>query len=206
MRSPVATRKEDLMGKIILSEFVTLDGVMQDPGGVGEFDQGGWQVPFFDDDINAYAGEVLFESDALLLGRVTFESFAQAWPSFTDEQGFADRMNSLPKFVASRTLSEPLEWNGTLIRGDVPGEAKRLKEDHTLLINGSGELAQVLMNEGLVDDYRIWVHPVVLGAGKRLFRDGQEISGLTLRDVRQTSKGVVILAMDAGGERTGSPT
>ena len=185
------------MGKIILSEFVTLDGVMQDPGGVGEFDQGGWQIPFFDDDINAYAGEVLNEADALLLGRMTFESFAQAWPTLTDEQGFADRMNRLPKFVASRTLSEPLEWNGTLIRDTVPGEVRRLKEDHTLLINGSGELSQVLIKDGLVDDFRIWIHPVVLGAGKRLFRDDYGTTALTLRDVRQTSKGVVILAMDA---------
>lgn len=190
------------MGKIILSEFTTLDGVMQAPGPDDEFEQAGWQIPFFDDDINAYAQEVLNESDALLLGRVTFEAFAQAWPSITDEQGFADRMNSMRKFVASRTLSEPLQWNGALISGDVTEGVRRLKEDHTLLINGSGELAQGLMKEGLIDDFRIWIHPVILGAGKRLFREGQGVSGLTLREVRQTGKGVVILAMDATGGST----
>jgi dihydrofolate reductase len=192
------------MGKIMLSEFVTLDGVMEAPGGGEDFAQGGWQIPFFDEDINAIARDVLFESDALLLGRVTFELYAQAWPSFTDEQGFADRMNSLPKFVASRTLTEPLEWNATLIKGDVADEVRRLKDEHNLLVNGSGELVHALAQHGLIDDYRIWIHPVVLGAGKRLFRDGVGIGGLSLREIRRTSTGVVILALDAAGDRAGS--
>jgi dihydrofolate reductase len=115
------------MGKVILSEFVTLDGVMQDPGGGGEFEHGGWQVPFFDEDINTFAQEILSESDALLLGRVTYEQFAQAWPTLTDEQGFAERMNTMPKYVASTTLTEPLEWNASLIRGDVAKEVAKLK-------------------------------------------------------------------------------
>jgi dihydrofolate reductase len=184
------------VGKVILSEFVTLDDVIEDPGGGEGLEQGGWQVPFFDDDINAYAQEVLFESDALLLGRVTFEHFAQVWPSITDDEGFADRMNSVPKFVASRTLAEPLVWNATLIKGDVVEEVNRLKQDRIVLLNGSGELARTLMQHGVIDDYRIWIHPVVLGAGKRLFPDGFELKGLSLRESRTTRKGVVILAFD----------
>ncbi|HEX2423341.1 MAG TPA: dihydrofolate reductase family protein [Actinomycetota bacterium] len=185
------------MGEVILSEFVTLDGVMQDPGGGGEFEHGGWQVPFFDDDLDAYAQEVLAEADALLLGRVTFEEFAQAWPSVTDDTGFADRMNSMSKFVASTTLSEPLGWNATLIRGDVANEVRELKEDHTLLINGSGQLVQTLMRAGLIDDFRIWVHPVVVGAGKRLFTEGTGFAGMELKGTRTTGRGIVILELEA---------
>src|SRR5262249_53918743 len=145
------------MGKVILSEFVTLDGVMQDPGGAGEFEHGGWQVPFFDDDLDGDAQEVLGDADALLLGRVTFETFAEAWPSVVDATGFADRMNSMPKFVASTTLTEPLAWNGTLLHGDVATEVRELKDDQTLLVNGSGDLARTLMRAGVIDDFRIWV-------------------------------------------------
>jgi dihydrofolate reductase len=185
------------MGKVILSEFVTLDDVMEAPGGGEGFEQGGWQIPFFDEDINAYARGVLFESDALLLGRVTFELYAEAWPSITDDEGFADRMNSMPKFVASRTMTEPLAWNATLIKGDVVEEVNRLKQDRTLLINGSQELVRALMQRSLIDDYRIWIHPVVLGAGRRLFSDGIGVKGLSLKETRTTSSGVVILALDA---------
>jgi dihydrofolate reductase len=185
------------VGKVILSEFVTLDGVMQDPGGGGEFEKGGWQVPFFDNDLNDIAQEILRESDAMLLGRVTFELYAQAWPTITDEQGFADRMNSMPKFVASTTLAEPLEWNGTLLKGDVIDEVRTLKRDKTLLINGSGQLVQALMKHGLIDDFRLWIHPIVLGAGKRLFLDGTESGALTLKDTRTTSSGIVVLALEA---------
>lgn len=179
---------------------MTLDGVMEDPGGGEGLEQGGWQIPFFDDDINAYAKEVLSESDALLLGRVTFERFAQAWPSITDEEGFADRMNGISKFVASRTMAEPLGWNATLIKGDVVEEVNRLKQERTLLLNGSGELARTLMQHGVIDDYRIWIHPVVLGAGKRLFPDGIGVRGLRLTEARTMSSGVVMLALDAAGE------
>jgi dihydrofolate reductase len=166
-------------------------------GDDGGLEQGGWQIPFFDDDINAYAREVLFESDGLLLGRVTFEDFAKAWPSITDDEGFADRMNSMPKFVASRTLTEPLDWNAKLIEGDVVEGVNRLKRDRTLLVNGSGELARELMRRGLIDEYRIWIHPVVLGAGKRLFTDGVGVKGLSLKGSRTLGSGVVILALDA---------
>jgi dihydrofolate reductase len=185
------------VGKVTVSEFVTLDGVMQDPGGGGEFEKGGWQVPFFDHDLNSLAREILLDSDALLLGRITFELYAQAWPTITDEDGFADKMNSMPKFVASTTLAEPLEWNGTLLKGDVIDEVRRLKKDHNLLINGSGQLVQALMKHGLIDDFRIWIHPVVLGAGKRLFIEGSETAAMTLKNMWTTSTGVVVLALEA---------
>jgi dihydrofolate reductase len=185
------------VGKVVLSEFVTLDDVMEDPGGGEGLERGGWQIPFVDDDLNAYAREVLFESDALLLGRVTFETFAQAWPSITDEEGFADTMNTMPKFVVSRTLTEPLDWNATLIKGDVVEEVNRLKQDRTLLMYGSGELAGALMRSGLIDDFRIWIHPIALGAGRRLFPDGMAVEGLRLKEARTTGSGVVILSLDA---------
>jgi dihydrofolate reductase len=188
--------KEAQMGKVILSEFVTLDGVMQDPGGGEEFEHGGWQVPFFDDeDINTVAQEILSESDALLLGRVTYEQFAQVWPTITDEQGFAERMNTMPKYVASTTLTEPLQWNASLIQGDVAEEVAKLKRDRNLLVNGSGKLTQTLLRHALVDDFRIWIHPVVLGDGERLFTDGGETTAMKLRDTRVTSAGVVVLSL-----------
>jgi dihydrofolate reductase len=185
------------MGKVILSEFVTLDGVMQDPGGSEGFEHGGWQVPFFDEDINSFAQEILVESDVLLLGRVTYESFAQAWPTLTDDQGFADRMNSMPKYVASTTLTEPLAWNASLIRGDVAEEVAKLKRDHTLLVNGSGRFAQTLMRHGLIDDFRMWIHPVALGTGQRLFTEESGTVGMRLENVRTTSLGVVLVSLAA---------
>jgi dihydrofolate reductase len=185
------------VGKVIVSEWVTLDGVMQDPGGAEGFEHGGWQIPFFDEDINTFAKEILDESDALLLGRVTYESFAEAWPTLTDDQGFAEKMNGMPKYVASTTLTEPLEWNASLIRGVVADEVAKLKRDHTLLINGSGRFTQTLLRLGLIDDFRIWIHPVVVGAGQRLFTEGIGMVGMRLEDVRQTSLGVVLLSLTA---------
>ena len=187
------------MGKVVLSEFLTIDGVVQDPGGGEEFERGGWQAPFFDEDLDRYAQEILFESDALLLGRVTYEEFAQAWPGVTDDHGFADRMNSMPKYVASTTLTDPLEWNARLIRGDVAEEVRKLKRDHNLLVNGSGRLARALMDHGLIDEFRIWIHPIVLGAGRRLFTEGVGTMGLRLEDMRRTTKGVVILSLGVAG-------
>src|SRR4029453_7025450 len=114
-RAKKQIRKETVVGKLILSEFVTLDGVMEDPGGDEGFPLGGWQVPFFDEALNDAAQVVLAEADALLLGRVTFERFSRVWPSITDEQGFAEKMNAMPKFVASNTLTEPIGWHGKVI-------------------------------------------------------------------------------------------
>src|SRR5262245_66243191 len=117
------------MRKVVAAEYMTVDGVMTDPGGVGEIEHGGWSNPYFNDELAEYQSDQLFASDALLLGRITFEGFAAAWPSMEEtEGGFAVRMNTLPKFVASRSLSEPLPWNGTLLKGELADEVARVRE------------------------------------------------------------------------------
>src|SRR4030095_16306856 len=134
------------MSKVVVAMFVTLDGVMEDPGGGEGFQHGGWQLPLFDQDMADGVRDGLFAGGALLLGRVTYQHFAAAWPSMTDEEGFADRMNSLPKYVASTTLQEPLAWNATLLTGDVAEAVAKLKQQPggDLLVQGSGQLARTL--------------------------------------------------------------
>jgi dihydrofolate reductase len=191
------------MRRVVASEFVTLDGVMTDPGGVGEIEHGGWSNPYFNDELADYQSEQLFSSDALLLGRVTFEGFAAVWPSMEETDGeFAVRMNSLPKFVASRTLKEPLPWNGALLRGDLAEEVAKLKKQpgQDILIYGSGELVNELHPHGLIDEYRLMVFPVTLGIGKRLFGDRVGKRDLNLSDATTTSSGVAVLTYQAGGE------
>ncbi len=159
------------MRKVIVSEYVTLDGVMEDPGGGEKSEHGGWSFQFWNEEAAKYKFDELFASDALLLGRVTYQGFAKAWPSMTDEHGFADRMNGLPKFVVSTTLEE-VEWNNSrLIKGNIAEEVYKLKQQpgQDILVAGSGELVHTLMQHDLIDEYRIMVHPVVLGSGKRLF-------------------------------------
>jgi dihydrofolate reductase len=184
------------VGAIVLSEFVTLDGVMEAPGGEEHPDgKGGWTMRFFDADAGKFKQEELFAADALLLGRVTYELFAGAWPTMTDETGFADRMNSLPKFVASTTLREPLEWNATLLEGEIPEAVRALKQrfDRDILVFGSGDLVHALVRDGLIDEYRLLVFPVILGSGKRLFPDGVDVTDLELVDTKTTSTGAAIL-------------
>lgn len=173
------------MGKVVAAEYVSLDGVMEEPS---------WTMPYFNEELGQAQRDLLFESDALLLGRVTYEGFAAAWPSMTDEQGFADRMNGLPKHVVSTTLDEA-EWNATLIKGNVVEEVTALRQrpDRRMLIYGSADLVNTLMPHGLIDEYRLMVHPIVLGSGKRLFRDGLEETALQLVDTTTTATGVVIL-------------
>lgn len=172
------------MRNVIVSEYVSLDGVMEEPM---------WTVPYWNDDIAKFKLDELFSSDALLLGRVTYQGFAKAWPSMQDEQGFADRMNSLHKYVASRTLEEA-EWNATVLKHNIVDEVADLKQQpgENLLIFGSGELVQTLIQHDLIDEYRLLVYPVVLGGGKRLFK---EESKTTLKLVGTTtfSSGVVAL-------------
>lgn len=167
-----------------MSTYVTLDGVMEAPS---------WSAPFWNEEAAKYAYDQLFASDALLLGRVTYQGFAAAWPSMTDEEGFADRMNGLPKFVASTTLSDP-QWNASLLEGDVAAEVSKLKQQpgQDILIYGSSGLVHTLMPHDLIDEYRIWVYPVIVGSGRRLFRDGSE-TALSLVDTKTFSSGVVIL-------------
>jgi dihydrofolate reductase len=186
--------------KLIVSEFLTLDGVMQGPGGADEdreggFEHGGWQGPYFDDAEEGKAIDATMnETGAFLLGRRTYDIFAAYWPTSTGE--FADVMNDMPTFVASTTLSEPLEWkNSTLLKGDVAEAVRELKEGDgkAIQVIGSGELARTLMANDLVDEYRLMVYPVVLGAGKRLFREGGPRIALKLVDGSITPKGVQIL-------------
>ena len=175
------------MRRVVASEYVSLDGVMEAPEK--------WTFQFWNDEHAKYAQDQLFASDALLLGRVTYQVFAAAWPSRTDEAGFADRMNGLSKFVVSTTL-EAAEWNNSsLITGDVAEKVSELKRQPggDILIYGSGGLVDTLMRHGLIDEYRLWVHPVVVGSGKRLFRDGSEATVLRLVETEAFSSGVVVL-------------
>src|SRR6266536_2753745 len=155
------------MRKVIVAMYVSVDGVVEDPGGAEGFRHGGWTVPYWNDELAEFQSRLLFASDALLLGRVTYEAFAAAWPDMTHEAGeFADRMNSLPKFVATRTLDQ-LEWNATPLKGDIVEEVAELKQQpgQNLLIYGSGQLVDTLTRDGLIDEYSFMVHPVVLGTG-----------------------------------------
>jgi dihydrofolate reductase len=182
------------MRKLVVSEFVTLDGVMEGPGPIDPFPHAGWSMPYGSPEFGQFKFDELFASDALLLGRVTYEGFAAAWPGRTDEQGFADRMNSIPKYVVSTTRSEAA-WNNSRIIGENVIEAiQALKEQsgQDILVAGSGALLQTLMAHNLVDEYRLLAYPVVLGSGKRLFKDGAEAT-LTLIEARAIANGVALL-------------
>jgi dihydrofolate reductase len=183
------------MRNVIVTEFISLDGVIEDPGGAEAFEHGGWTMPYWDDEIGKLKLDELFASDALLLGRVTYEGFAAAWPSQADEAGFADRMNNMPKYVASTTLTDP-EWNNsTVIEGDVAEAVAKLKEEpgQDILIAGSAQLVQTLREHDLVDEYRLLVYPIVLGSGKRLFGDGGTVS-LRPAETKTFDSGVVLVS------------
>jgi dihydrofolate reductase len=189
------------MRRVVVTEFLTLDGVMEAPGGEFHPDgKGGWTFPFFTDEAGKFKFDELFAADALLLGRVTYEHFAAAWPSMTDEAGFADRMNSLPKFVASTTLREPLEWNATLIEGDLADEVSKLKleDGQDILVLGSADLVHTLLQHDLIDEFRLMVFPVILGSGKRLFRDGIASTPLRLVETTTFKSGVAVLSYALG--------
>jgi dihydrofolate reductase len=183
------------MSKLVVSEFVTLDGVMEDPGGAEGFDRGGWAFQFERGaDGDKFKLDELMAADALLLGRTTYEGFATAWPSRTDEAGFADKMNSMPKYVVSTTL-ESLEWNNsTVIKGDAAGEIAKLKEQvgGDILVAGSGQLVQALVEHDLVDELRLMVFPVLLGSGKRLFADGTGASAFEIVETKPTGEVVTL--------------
>ncbi len=190
------------MRKLVVSEFLTLDGVMQAPGGADEdrsggFNHGGWQRPYFDDISARTIVEGLNDSGGFVLGRRTYEIFAAYWPTApTEEQDFAGPLNSLPKHVASKTLREPLAWNNsTLIKGDIVKGIASLKDQpgKNLMVIGSGDLAQTLIEHDLVDEYFLMIHPLVLHSGRRLFREGGEPRRLKLLDSKTTSNGVMIL-------------
>jgi len=175
------------MRRIVVSEFVTLDGVMEDPGGAEAFDRGGWAFQFErGPDGDKFKLDEVLEADALLLGRKTYEGFAKAWPTVTDEVGFAEKMNSMPKYVVSSTL-ESADWNNsTVINGDVVEEVAKLGGN--ILVAGSAQLVQTLMDHDLVDEYRLMIYPVLLGSGKRLFKDGVDQTALQLVETNQTGQ------------------
>jgi dihydrofolate reductase len=183
------------MGRIVVSEFVSLDGVMEDPGGAEDFRHGGWSFKFErGEEGDRFKLEETMESDALLLGRVTYEGFAEAWPEREGE--FADRFNSMPKYVVSSTLGDP-EWsNSTRIDGaDFATEVARVRDSHDgdLVVHGSATLVQGLLAAGLVDELRLMVFPVVLGSGRKLFGDADEPATLALADSKVVGDGVAIL-------------
>ena len=188
------------MGRVIVIEFLSLDGVMQAPGDLDEdrsggFALGGWQRPYFDDVFAGVAAEGIAETGGYLFGRKTYETMAAFWPTQPDDDPFAATLNGLPKYVASTTLSEPLEWqNTTLLQGDVAKAVAELKEQSgkNLVVLGSGELVQTLMDNDLVDEYGLMIHPIVLGSGKRLFREGSQRVPLRLVRSMTSSTGVLI--------------
>ncbi len=181
------------MRPLIVQEFVSLDGVMETPGDELAFPVGGWQRPFVGDDHMALIVSQMREADALLLGRATYEEFAAVWPSRHDESGLAERMNEMPKYVASTTLRE-VSWNATLLHGDVAHAVAALKEEpgRGLVLVGSRSLAQFLHQHDLVDEYRLWFHPVILGSGLHLFDEGLNRAVWNLFDVTSTGEGVVV--------------
>ena len=182
------------MGRIVVTEFISLDGVIEDPGGSEDYKYGGWSFEINrGDEGDKFKLDEALDSAALLLGRRTYEGFASAWPSRDGE--FADKFNNMPKYVVSSTLKDP-EWtNSTVISGDLASEVGRLKQeiDGDIVVHGSAQLVQALVEEGLVDELRLMVFPVVLGTGKRLFGETSDKRPLRLSDSKIVGDGVAIL-------------
>jgi dihydrofolate reductase len=191
------------VGRIVVTEFVSLDGVTEDPGGAEGFDRGGWTFRFDrGDEGDQFKLEELKGAEAQLLGRVTYQGFAKAWPTIQDPVGFADAMNSMPKYVVSTTLQDAdASWNNsTVIRGDVVSEITALKErlQGDLLVAGSATLVQTLLEHRLVDELRLMVFPIVLGKGKRLFGQVSEPATLALDNVKTVGEEIVLLTSRPG--------
>ena len=195
------------MRRLVVGTFLTVDGVMQAPGGPDEdreggFEHGGWSVKYWDDAMGQLIDASTVRAGALLLGRKTYEIFAAHWPHVSDDDTVAAKLNSVPKYVASRTLDEVTWNNSTLIEGDVAEAVTRLKGEpgDEIQVTGSGELIQTLLERDLVDEYRLWVFPVVLGEGKRLFARGSLPTALNLVDTTISSTGVAIHTYERAGE------
>lgn len=183
------------MRKLFATAFVTLDGVMESPNE--------WNPPFWSDEAEEYKREELFGTDALLLGRKTYEGFAAAWPTMTDEDGFADRMNNLPKYVVSST-SEDLEWNNAkLLKKDLKKEVQSLKREpgQDIAIHGSGQLVNSLMQHGLIDELRMMIFPIVLGQSERFFENHGNSTVLKLIETKSLPNGVIVLHYEADRNR-----
>jgi dihydrofolate reductase len=198
--SPPAERgpqdKEITMGKLVVTEFISLDGIIEDPGGSEGTEQGGWSFRHPADEGQVFKGEELARADAQLLGRVTYEGFAAAWPAMEETAGdFGKKMNAMPKAVVSTTLTEATWNNTTIISGNLAAEVTRMKEQYPgdILVAGSATLVHALTELGLVDEYRLMVHPVVLGKGKRLFGEGSGGTDLELVESRKAGPDVLLL-------------
>ena len=181
------------MRKIIISEFISLDGVIEAPGPAHDFQYAGWTMPYWSDSLAKFKSQELSAAGALLLGRVTYDGFAAAWPNRKDDP-FADRMNNLPKHVASRTLKNPAWNNSHVIAGDLPCALKMLKAEsgQDILVFGSGKLSAELLRHGLVDELTFLVYPVVLGMGQRFFESSPHVA-LKPAETREMDKGVTLL-------------
>jgi len=195
-------------GKLVVDMFMTLDGVMQGPGEPkedteGNFTLGGWQVPYLDEESGKLISEDIERIDALLLGRKTYEIFAAYWPKAPSDDPIAVTLNSVPKYVASRSLKS-VEWNNSnLIHGDVPNEIERLKKEYAEVhLIGSGNFLQTLLKNELVDEFNLWVYPILLGTGKHIFADGTIPTALSLESSRIFDNGTLLLRY----ARTGKPT
>lgn len=189
------------MGRIVVSEFISLDGVIEAPGGGEEYKHAGWTNGISSgDDGNRFKYEELMEAEVQLFGRVTYEGFAAAWPGMVEATGeFGRKMNDMPKYVISSTL-DTAEWNNsTVLNGDVVDEVRRLKQrvDGVILVAGSSQLVRTLLQHDLIDELRLMVHPVVLGSGQRLFGETDDLTRLTLSDSR-TMTDVALLTLQAG--------
>ena len=194
------------MRKLSVNTFVSLDGIMQAPGGPeedpsGGFEHGGWSVTYWDDTMGNVMDEYMGKPFELLLGRKTYEIFAAHWPRVTDDPA-ADALNAAPKHVASRTLDK-VDWqNSTLIDGDVADYVRKLKEQPgpEIQVHGSGDLIQTLLEHDLIDELRVWTFPVLLSSGKRLFESGTMPAGLRLVETKTSSTGVVISIYERAGD------
>jgi dihydrofolate reductase len=198
--------EEDGMRKLVVNAFVTLDGVMQAPGGPDEdqeggFEHGGWSFGYWDDAMGEWMGEALSQPFALLLGRKTYEIFAAHWPHAGDDPGAA-ALNDATKYVASRTL-DSVDWaNSRLLEGDAAAAVTRLKQEDgpEIQVHGSSDLIQTMLANDLVDEFRVWIFPVVLGNGKRLFGEGAAPAGLELVDSKASTTGVLLATYRPAGE------
>jgi dihydrofolate reductase len=183
--------------RIVAAEYLSLDGVTEDPGPSGEFEHRAWTLPYWNDDVERWQTDQLFASDLLLLGRTTFEEFVASWPLRSGDP-FTDRMNSLPKAVVSSTLTEPLEWNATLLEGDLLEAVQSLKDEpgDDILVYGSAALVNALLPHKLIDEYRFMIYPVVLGSGKRFFAEKKDKNVLELKRTETSSTGVTLLVCE----------
>lgn len=200
------TNANEATGDLVMGAFLTLDGVMQAPGGPeedreGGFEQGGWSVNYWDEQMGQVMDDQMAEAGALLLGRKTYEIFAAHWPN-VDDDPMAAKLNSMPKYVASRTLDD-VEWaNSSLLTGDVAEAVADLKQERgdTIVVQGSQNLIQTLLAHDLVDEFWLWVFPVVVGDGKRLFGEGTIPAAFELTQAETSSTGVQMLRYERAGE------